>query len=154
MPSTVTVPLVGWSSAPISDSSDVLPDPEGPVSATNSPGSSVSETSATATTGPGWTRDTASTSTRAPSCSAMDLDRIVEMHAALPAHAQDHAQDQRDADRPARPGERRVAEAAGERVGRMTARPRLRAGRVGVGLRARIARGDDLTVVDELVRRG
>jgi hypothetical protein len=35
------------------ESSDVLPEPEGPVRTTNSPGSSVSETPSTATIGPG-----------------------------------------------------------------------------------------------------
>src|SRR5215211_6509140 len=104
----------------MSDSSDVLPEPEGPVSATNSPGSSVSETLATATTGPGWTRDTASTATRAP-CSAMDLDGIVEVHAALAADTDDHPQLQRDPHRAARPGERAVAHAPLERIGRMPA---------------------------------
>ncbi len=39
------VPAVGRSSAPISCSSVVLPEPEGPVSATSSPGSIVNETS-------------------------------------------------------------------------------------------------------------
>src|SRR6476619_876379 len=99
MSSTVTDPLVGWSSAPIRDSSDVLPEPDGPVSATNSPGSIVSVTSATATTGPGWTRDTASAMTRAPSCSVTDLDGIVEVGDPPAADADDDPQRQRHADR-------------------------------------------------------
>src|SRR3954453_2835996 len=118
MPSTSMLPLVGWSSAPMSESSDVLPEPEGPVSATNSPGSSVSETSDTATTGPGCTRDTASTMTRAP-CSAMDLDGIVEIDAALPADAKDDAQRQREAHGSPRPAERAVVHAPPERIGRV-----------------------------------
>src|SRR3954452_13807462 len=118
------VPLVGWSSAPMSESSDVLPEPEGPVSATNSPGSIVSETSDTATTGPGCTRDTASAVTRAPR-SAMDLDGIVEIDAALPADAHDDAQLQRDAHGAPRPAERAVVHASRERVGRLAARARL-----------------------------
>src|SRR5438067_13366174 len=69
-PSTSMRPDVGASRAPISDSSVVLPEPDGPVSATNSPGSSVSDTLATATTGPGWTRLTSSTTTRAPAFAA------------------------------------------------------------------------------------
>src|SRR3954454_7861433 len=128
MSSTVTVPLVGSSSAPISDSSEVLPEPEGPVSATNSPGSSVSETSATATTGPGCTRDTAATTTRAP-CSAMDPDGIVEVHAPLAAHRDDDAQLQRDPARARGPGEGPVVQAPGERVRRVSAGARLRARR-------------------------
>src|SRR3954465_6536024 len=110
------LPLVGWSRAPISDSRDVLPEPEGPVSATNSPGSIVSETSDTATTGPGCTRDTASAATRAP-CSAMDLDGIVEIDAALAANAHDDAQRQREAHGSPRPGERAVVHAPLERIG-------------------------------------
>jgi hypothetical protein len=35
------------------DSSEVLPEPDGPVRTTNSPGSRVSETPSTATIGPG-----------------------------------------------------------------------------------------------------
>jgi hypothetical protein len=37
----------------MSESSEVLPDPDGPVRTTNSPGSIVSETPSTATIGPG-----------------------------------------------------------------------------------------------------
>ena len=80
----MTVPLVGWSSAPMSDSSDVLPEPDGPVSATNSPGSSVSETSddrddrPRVDPGHGVDGDAGALS------SAMDLDRIVEVHAPFP----------------------------------------------------------------------
>src|SRR5690349_24891879 len=109
-PSTSTVPVVGRSRPPISDSSDVLPEPDGPVSATNSPGSSVSETSATATTGPGWTRDTPSATTRLP-CSAVDLDGIVQVDRSLAGHAHDHAQRQREADGAARPAEGAVVHA-------------------------------------------
>jgi hypothetical protein len=42
------VPLEGVSSAPIKLSSVVLPDPDGPMSATNSPASTLSEKSSRA----------------------------------------------------------------------------------------------------------
>src|SRR5437868_10817861 len=108
----------------MSDSSDVLPEPDGPVRATNSPGSRVSETSATATTGPGWTRPSWSATTRAPrgSRSLADTNRVVEVDAALALDRDDDAQRQREADRPARPDERPVAHAALERIGGVAAR--------------------------------
>src|SRR5215212_3173291 len=91
-PSMRTRPDVGRSSTPMSESSDVLPEPDGPVRTTNSPDSSSSETSSTATTGPGCTRRTCSTTTRAPRavaarvCSTTDTDLVVELHG---AHALD-----------------------------------------------------------------
>ena len=51
VPSTVIFPADGVSSSPSSDSSVVLPDPLGPWTATNSPGSTRSDTSVSAATG-------------------------------------------------------------------------------------------------------
>src|SRR5947209_5923125 len=141
----------------MSDSSDVLPEPDGPVRATNSPGSMLRETSHTATTGPGWTRPRPSVTTRAPTGagrSAVDTHRVIEVDAALVRDPDDHAQGQREADGPPRPDEGAVAHAALEGVRRVAAGPGPRARRVGVGLRARVARGHDLAVVEELVGGG
>src|SRR5690348_1361549 len=110
-------PLVGASSPPIIASSEVLPEPLGPVSATNSPGSRVSDTSATETIGPGWTRETPSTTTRAPETARRPGSAVSSaMNADLPAvgdrphalHGDDGLEDQVDPDRPARPDERVV----------------------------------------------
>src|SRR3954451_13384452 len=112
-PSTSTRPAVGRSSAPIIDSSDVLPDPDGPVRATNSPGSSVSETSWTATISPGCSRRTCSAPTRAPwgpepgvvvVCSAMYTDHVIEVLAAAALDLHDHPEGQREPHRAGRPG--------------------------------------------------
>ena len=51
VPATRTVPAVGRSSVPATASRVDFPDPDGPVTATNSPGSTVSDTSRSATTG-------------------------------------------------------------------------------------------------------
>ena len=64
------------------DSSEVLPEPDGPVRTTNSPGSIVRETPSTATTGPGCTRRTSLTTTRAPRAwqeSTLDTNPVVEV---------------------------------------------------------------------------
>ena len=52
MPPTDTVPAVGRSIAPMRLSSVVLPEPDGPVTATNSPGAIARSTPSSATTRP------------------------------------------------------------------------------------------------------
>ena len=64
-PSTAIVPAVGRARQPMIAISVLLPEPEGPISATNSPGSRRSEASPTATTRPNLF-DTWSTTTSAP----------------------------------------------------------------------------------------
>src|SRR5438094_52902 len=51
-PSSVTVPLVGGSSAPSTYRSELLPLPDGPITAAASPGASVNETPARTVNGP------------------------------------------------------------------------------------------------------
>src|SRR5690606_8986848 len=124
------------------DSSVVLPEPDGPVSATNSPGSSVRDTSSSATTSGGWRRPTRSTATRAPRASpasAEDTDAPVEVLAPLPADRHGDAERERVADR-ARGPQDRVAVAAAERVRSL---PALAVAGVGV------LRRDDLDVVED-----
>src|SRR3954451_5597896 len=126
-PATVTVPLVGRSKPAISASSDDLPEPDGPVSATSSPGSSVSDTPSTATILPGWTRRTSSTTTRAPpgvaplrpGCtpgSATGTDPVVVVPGATPLDADLDAEREPVADGARRPRERGIAHDAHERV--------------------------------------
>src|SRR5947209_18792094 len=133
------------------DSSEVFPEPEGPRSATNSPGSSTSDTPSSATMGPRKTRLTSLTTTRAPPVggaeravvSATDLDRPVSMLGPHPSHRDDDAEGQGEADGPLGPDDP-VGELTGER-------PRG-VGRVGVRApRARVLRRDLLAVVEELV---
>src|SRR5262249_50785178 len=146
--STSTVPDVGRSRSPMIESNDVLPDPDGPVSTTNSPGSKVSETPSTATTGPGCTRRTSRTTTRAPRASvssALDTNLVVEV--LLVMVGLDHDPElQPDADRALGPADR-VPIAPLEAPG-VVARAPVRAGCV---VRARVTGGHHLPVVEELV---
>src|SRR6188472_172055 len=150
MPSTSTVPELGRSRSPMIESSEVLPEPEGPVSTTNSPGSRASETPSTATIGPGCTRRTSSTTTRAPRTSlgsVPDTDLVVEV--LLVVVSLDHDPElQPDPHRALGPADR-VAVAPLEAPGSVTLSP-VRAALV---VRARIPGGDHLAVVHELVAR-
>ena len=52
-PATRTVPVVGRSRVPMMWSREVLPDPDGPTTATSSPAATVTDTALSASTG-GW----------------------------------------------------------------------------------------------------
>src|SRR5919201_3986838 len=158
-PSTSTVPSVGRSSAPISDSSEVLPDPDGPVSAVKSPGSSVSEIPSSATIESWGTRRTSVTLTCAPprpvapaagSTSASDTDPIVELLRAAPPGMHHDSEDQPVPDGPSRPDDRPVPVASPERIGRVATRVAARA-LTRPRVRARVLGRYDLTAIQELV---
>src|SRR5919108_813679 len=139
-PSTSTVPSVGRSSAPITDSSEVLPDPEGPVSAVKSPGSSASEIPSRATIEPGCPLRTPLTTTRAPRPSLPDTHPVVEVPGAAALRLHHDAERQPVADRPRRPGHRPVAVGALERIRRAALE--------------RVPGRDHLAAVEELVVGG
>src|ERR1700752_4001923 len=132
------------------DSREVLPDPDGPVRTTNSPGSRVSETSSSATTGPGCTRRTCSTTTRAPRApvdSPLDTDLVVEVLLVVLRFDHDPELDP-NPDRSPRPADRvPVAALESPRLVAFTPVGAL----LVVG--ARVAGRYDLSVVDELVGR-
>src|SRR5436190_1316432 len=130
------------------DRSEVLPDPEGPVRTTNSSGSMVSETPSRATTGPGCTRRTLSTTTRAPRPffdSALDTYPVVQVLLVV-LRLDQNPELQPEANRPLGPADG-VPVAALEAPGLVALAP------VGASpvVRARVAGSHDLPVVEELV---